>query len=68
MSDFIFYISTAVAFVFVIEGLFYFLFPEAMKNLIQTVLQLPANQLRIAGLVSISIGFILTWLIQLLVS
>jgi uncharacterized protein len=55
---------TAVALVFVIEGILYSLFPEGMKRMVAQVTVLPASALRLTGLVAAAIGVAAVWLIR----
>lgn len=64
MNDFILYLSTAIALMFVIEGLLYALFPGPMREMMKTVLSLPASQIRLFGLIMASIGFVIVWLLR----
>ena len=50
--------------VFVIEGLIYALFPNAMKRMIVAILSLPPEQLRSAGLVMAVFGVFVVWLVR----
>jgi hypothetical protein len=55
---------TAIALVFVIEGVIYSLFPEGMKRMVAQVTVLPASSLRLTGLVAAAIGVAAVWLIR----
>ena len=55
---------TAIALVFVIEGILYSLFPEGMKRMVAQVTVLPASSLRLTGLVAAAIGVAAVWLIR----
>ena len=44
-----------------IEGLLYALFPSKMKNMLKLVEKMQINQLRIIGLLSALIGFVIVW-------
>lgn len=55
---------TALALVLVIEGVIYALFPDAMKRMMVRLMDAPSAALRAAGLVSVSIGVLLVWLIR----
>jgi uncharacterized protein len=55
---------TAVALVFVIEGILYSLFPEGMKRMVAQVTVLPPSALRITGLIAAVIGVAAVWLIR----
>ena len=60
MQDFF----AAIGLVFVIEGLIYGGFPGLAKKLASEVLSMPENALRIAGLVAITIGVGIVWLVR----
>lgn len=66
MSDFALYIMTAFALVFVIEGLVYAFFPDAIKSMMAMALQLPKEQLRGFGIAMALFGFALIWLLGFL--
>jgi len=51
----------AIGLLLFIEGILYALFPSKMKNMLKTIEKLPANQLRIGGLLFAIIGFIIVW-------
>ena len=51
----------AIGLLLFIEGLLYALFPSKMKNMLKIIEKLPANQLRISGLIFSIIGFIIVW-------
>jgi uncharacterized protein len=44
-----------------IEGILYALFPSKMKNMLKQIQMIKVNQLRITGLASAIIGFIIIW-------
>jgi len=56
---------TALALVLVIEGIFYALFPDAMKRMMATILRISSSYLRSAGLLAAIIGLVIVWLIRL---
>jgi uncharacterized protein YjeT (DUF2065 family) len=58
MTDFL----AALGLVLVIEGALYALFPEAMKRLVRSALEMPATTMRAAGLFSAVLGLIVVWL------
>ena len=62
MPDFVTAVITAVGLIFVIEGVLYALFPEAMKRILWQVLELPTNVIRTAGLVAALVGLGVVWL------
>ena len=50
--------------VLVVEGLPYFAFPDKMKKWLQQIQEIPDDQLRIIGFVSICFGLILTYIFR----
>jgi uncharacterized protein YjeT (DUF2065 family) len=60
MQDF----ATALALVFVIEGLLYSAFPDGMKRMVGQVMTLPASALRMTGLIAACLGVAAVWLIR----
>lgn len=65
MDSFTGYILTAFALVFVIEGLLYALFPDAIKKLMAMAITMPVSQLRMTGVVMAATGFGFVWLIDI---
>jgi uncharacterized protein len=61
MTDFL----VALALVFVIEGVIYTLFPDAMKRMMAQVIPLPSSLLRSVGLAAVGLGVVAIWLIRL---
>ena len=51
----------AIGLLLFIEGMLYALFPSKMKNMLETIKKLPANQLRVSGLLFALIGFVIVW-------
>ncbi|MBI05851.1 MAG: ubiquitin-binding protein [Rhodospirillaceae bacterium] len=64
MSDFSLALITAIGLVFVIEGVIYSLFPNAMKRMMTIALSLPTSRLRSMGLVMALFGFVIVWLVR----
>jgi uncharacterized protein YjeT (DUF2065 family) len=60
MKDF----ATALALVFVIEGILYSAFPQGMKRMVAQVTVLPESALRITGLIAACVGVAAVWLIR----
>lgn len=52
----------AIGLVFVIEGLLYAAFPEAMKKMMSMALSLPDNSMRSGGLLAAAGGIVVIWL------
>jgi hypothetical protein len=55
---------TALALVFVIEGILYALFPTKMRQLVAKIVDVPDKSLRNVGLIATAIGVALVWLIR----
>lgn len=53
---------TAIALVFILEGLLPFLFPNFWRKMMTQALSLSENQLRLTGLTGMLIGLALLWL------
>ncbi len=53
-----------LAFVFVIEGLIYALFPGGAKKMAAQVQNIPESSLRTAGVVALAVGVIGVWLLR----
>lgn len=60
MKDF----TTALALVFVIEGILYSLFPDGMKRMVAQVVAVPSPALRLTGLLAACLGVGAVWLIR----
>lgn len=54
---------TAIGLVFVLEGLLYALFPQAMKRTVAMLLEMPDNKVRDVGLMAAIIGAVIIWLV-----
>lgn len=57
-------ILTAIALVFVIEGLLYALFPGAVQKMMRMAIDIPPEQLRIFGLLFAGTGIFFVWMIR----
>ncbi len=57
-------ILLAGAFVLFVEGTLYALFPDGMKRMMISVLEMPSSNLRVAGLVAAALGVLAIWLIK----
>ena len=55
---------TALGLVLVIEGLVYALVPGQLKTMLQTVLALSDDQLRVGGITAMGLGVVVVWLVQ----
>ncbi len=53
-----------IGLILVVEGLPYFAFPDRMKAWLNKVREIPDNQLRVIGFVSMSIGFVIVYLFR----
>ena len=56
--------ATALALVFVIEGMLYALMPEAMQRMALQMAGLPVAVLRVTGLIAATLGVAAIWLIR----
>ncbi|MEM7431359.1 MAG: DUF2065 family protein [Pseudomonadota bacterium] len=56
---------TAVALVFVIEGLLPFVAPNRYKQLVAQIVSLPEGSLRMFGLAAISVGVVLLTILRI---
>ena len=54
----------ALALVLVIEGVVYALFPEGMRRMLTAASEMPAANLRAAGLLAATVGVVLVWLFR----
>lgn len=63
MEHFSTYILSAIALVFVIEGLIYALFTDGIKRMMAMALSLPNDKLRNFGFTMAALGLIFLWLI-----
>ena len=68
MSAFLLYILTALALILVIEGMFYALFPDLVRKMMQTAIDMPIEQLRVYGSFMAISGFIFVWFLKLFAS
>ena len=64
MTDFTDYILTALALVFIIEGLMYALFPDAMRRMLEMALMLEAGKLRQTGFIALAFGGVTLWILK----
>jgi hypothetical protein len=53
---------SAIALVFILEGVLPFLFPNIWRNMMAQAIELTENQLRLVGLSSMIIGLVILWL------
>lgn len=60
MSDLI----VAIGLVFVIEGLLYAAFPNAMRKMVQDITKLPDTNIRTIGIFALVIGVIIVWAVR----
>ncbi|GLQ06418.1 DUF2065 domain-containing protein [Sneathiella chinensis] len=54
----------ALALVIFFEGALYALFPDGMKRMMISVLQMPSSSLRVAGVAAAIIGVVGVWLLK----
>ena len=55
------FILGSLGFLLIIEGLLYALFPNRMKNMIRSMLEINNDTLKWGGLVSAIVGFLMLW-------
>jgi uncharacterized protein len=55
---------TALGLMFVIEGASWALFPEGMKRMMERMITLPVQQIRVAGLVFAIFGFLIVGVLR----
>lgn len=55
---------TLIGVVFVLEGMPYVAFPEAMRKWLRQLIEMPANRLRLMGLFAMAFGLILCYIGQ----
>jgi len=66
LDNFFDYILTVIALIFVIEGLLYAIFPDAMRRVLAMALTIPSPSLRRFGILMVICGFGMVMLIQAL--
>jgi uncharacterized protein YjeT (DUF2065 family) len=57
-------LAIAFALILVIEGALYALFPNGMKRMLLSMIDVPASALRTAGLTSAIAGVVLVWFLR----
>ncbi|PHZ84950.1 DUF2065 domain-containing protein [Paremcibacter congregatus] len=57
-------IILALGAVFLVEGILYTLFPEAMRRMMKQVIQMPENAIRYSGLAAAVIGFLVIYAVK----
>ena len=55
------FILGALGLLLIIEGLLYALFPNRMKNMIRSILEMNNDTLKWGGLASAIVGFLMLW-------
>ncbi len=60
MSDLI----VGIGLVFVIEGLLYAAFPNAMRKMVEDITKLPDSNIRTMGLFALVIGVVIVWFVR----
>ncbi len=53
-----------IGMVMIVEGIPYFAFPEKMKRILAEIQKMEPERLRIMGLISISIGLLICYLVR----
>ncbi len=54
----------AIGLVFVIEGLLYAAFPNAMRKMVEDMTRLPDSSLRTVGVIALFIGVLIVWFVR----
>jgi uncharacterized protein YjeT (DUF2065 family) len=57
-------LASALALAIAIEGILYALFPDGMKRMMASVLDMPSSNLRAVGLMAAVLGVGLIWMIR----
>ena len=57
-------LAIAFALILVIEGMLYALFPNGLKRMLISMIDVPASALRTAGLTSAIVGVVLVWFMR----
>ncbi len=56
------FLFTLIGLVFILEGLPYLTFPEAMQRWLQQILEMRSSQLRVVGLIAVGIGLLICYI------
>jgi len=56
------FLFTLIGLVFILEGLPYLTFPEAMQRWLQQILEMRPSQLRVVGLFAVGIGLLICYI------
>ncbi|MBW2506208.1 MAG: DUF2065 domain-containing protein [Deltaproteobacteria bacterium] len=56
------FLFTLIGLVFILEGLPYLTFPEAMQRWLQQILEMRPSQLRVVGLIAVGIGLLICYI------
>jgi len=56
------FLFTLIGLVFILEGLPYLTFPEAMQRWLQQILEMRPSQLRVVGLFAVGIGMFICYI------
>lgn len=64
MAEYALYLATAIALIFVIEGLVYALFPGQIKKIMALALSQSERSFRTFGSIMAALGFLIVWLIS----
>ena len=54
----------AIGLLFLIEGLFFAIFPSKIKNILDMIKNIPEHKLRLIGLIFLIIGFLIIWYVK----
>jgi hypothetical protein len=58
------FLFTLIGIVFILEGLPYLTFPEAMRKWLAQLLEMEPKQLRVMGLIAVGLGLLLCFVTQ----
>ncbi|HPF77867.1 MAG TPA: DUF2065 domain-containing protein [Alphaproteobacteria bacterium] len=64
MASLGFYLLTAIALIFVIEGLLYAIFPKQIQRVMAMASTLPPEKFRSFGAAMLSFGVLLVWILS----
>lgn len=53
-----------IGLIFILEGLPYAAFPEAMRKWLVKLTELPPHQLRVMGFTAMGLGLLICWIVQ----
>ena len=57
-------LMVGIGLVLVIEGVIYAAVPSAMKRMMSRLFDMPDQNLRLAGVISVAVGVLIVWLVR----